>query len=248
MVDYSLFEILGIFGITFFAGIINVVAGGGSLFVLPFLIDVMGVNHLIANCTNRVAILAQCSSASYQFKQKGIDLPGPTKLWIGLSIVGAIIGAILTLYIDKDAFMRLLGFVMIAAAILTMVPKTNPAKMAKYHQRLLPISMFFIGIYGGLIQAGTGLIMLTVYQALYSKDLVQANAVKVLLVASYTCIVLVIFIIQGLIDWRLAGILIIGNVLGSLVGSHLAITKGNSFLKKALIVALLLMAIKLIFF
>ena len=246
--EYSLFEILGIFGITFFAGIINVVAGGGSLFVLPFLIDVMGVHHLVANCTNRVAILAQCSNASYQFKQKGVLLPKATGLWVSLSVLGAIFGGILTLYIDKESFMRLLGLVMVAATGLIILPKTNSRKAAHFHASLLPISMFFIGVYGGLIQAGTGLIMLTIYQILYSKDLVQANAVKVLLVASYTLVVLVIFIFQGLIDWSLAGILIVGNVLGSFVGSHLAITKGSVFLRRALIFALIVMAIKLIFF
>ena len=246
--EYSLFEILGIFGITFFAGIINVVAGGGSLFVLPFLIDVMGVHHLVANCTNRVAILAQCSNASYQFKQKGVLLPKATGLWVSLSVLGAIFGGILTLYIDKESFMRLLGLVMVAAAGLIILPKTNSRKATHFHASLLPISMFFIGVYGGLIQAGTGLIMLTTYQILYSKDLVQANAVKVLLVASYTLVVLVIFIFQGLIDWSLAGILIVGNVLGSFVGSHLAITKGSVFLRRALIFALIVMAIKLIFF
>ena len=108
--------------------------------------------------------------------------------------------------------------------------------------------MFFVGVYGGLIQAGTGLLMLTIYQSLYSRDLVQANAVKVLLVSAYTCIVLVIFIYQGLVDWHLAGILIVGNVLGSFVGSHLTITKGSSFLRKVLVLALIAMAIKLLFF
>ena len=108
--------------------------------------------------------------------------------------------------------------------------------------------MFFVGVYGGLVQAGTGLIMLTVYQSLYSRDLVEANAVKVVLVSAYTCIVLIIFIYQGLIDWHLAGILIIGNVLGSFVGSRLAIKKGSSYLRKVLVFALIAMAIKLLFF
>ena len=120
--EYSVFEIGGAFAITFFAGLLNVMAGGGSLFVLPFLIDGLGVNHLVANCTNRVAILAQCSAASYEFKRRGVDWPKPTGLWILLSMGGAIIGAILTLYIDKSSFMRLLGFVMIGAAGLTICP------------------------------------------------------------------------------------------------------------------------------
>ena len=89
-----MFEIGGAFAITFFAGLLNVMAGGGSLFVLPFLIDGLGVNHLVANCTNRVAILAQCSAASYEFKRRGVDWPKPTGLWILLSMGGAIIGDI----------------------------------------------------------------------------------------------------------------------------------------------------------
>ena len=246
--EYTAFEILSAFAVTFFAGVINVMAGGGSLFVLPFLIDGLGINHLVANCTNRVAILAQCSTASYEFRRRGVDWPKPTGKWILLSMGGAIIGAVLTLYIDKASFMRLLGVVMIVAAGLTILPMTKTVAKAKNKKYLLPICMFFIGIYGGLIQAGTGLLMLTIYQSLYSRDLIQANAVKVLLVSAYTCIVLVIFIYQGLVDWHLAGILIVGNVLGSFVGSHLAITKGSSFLRKVLVLALIAMAIKLLCF
>ncbi|HAB90212.1 MAG TPA: hypothetical protein DCF84_06710 [Bacteroidetes bacterium] len=246
--EYTAFEILGVFAITFFAGVINVMAGGGSLFVLPFLIDGLGVHHLVANCTNRVAILAQCSTASYEFKRRGVEWPKPTFQWVVLSIGGAIIGAVLTLYIDKSSFMRLLGIVMILAAGLTVFPMANTFSMDKNKQYLLPICMFFIGVYGGLIQAGTGLLMLTIYQSFYSRDLVQANAVKVLLVSAYTSVVLVIFIYQGLVDWRLAGILIVGNVLGSFVGSHLAITKGSAFLRKMLVFAFIAMAIKLLFF
>ena len=246
--EYTAFEILSAFAVTFFAGVINVMAGGGSLFVLPFLIDGLGINHLVANCTNRVAILAQCSTASYEFRRRGVDWPKPTGKWILLSMGGAIIGAVLTLYIDKASFMRLLGVVMIIAAGFTILPMSKTGAKAKNKKYLLPICMFFIGIYGGLIQAGTGLLMLTIYQSLYSRDLIQANAVKVLLVSAYTCIVLVIFIYQGLVDWHLAGILIVGNVLGSFVGSHLAITKGSSFLRKVLVLALIAMAIKLLCF
>jgi len=67
-------------------------------------------------------------------------------------------------------------------------------------------------------------------------------------VSAYTFIVLVIFVYQGLVDWGLAGILIVGNVLGSFVGSHLTITKGSSFLRKVLVLSLIAMAIKLLFF
>lgn len=248
MVEYTALEILGAFAITFFAGVLNVMAGGGSLFVLPFLIEGLGVHHLVANCTNRVAILAQCSTASYEFKRRGIEWPKPTGKWIVLSVVGAILGAILTMYIDKNSFMRLLGVVMVVAAGLTVLPMDKTIMPLKGKQYLLPISMFFIGVYGGLIQAGTGLIMLTIYQSLYSRDLVQANAVKVLLVSAYTCVVIVLFIYNGLVDWYLAGILIVGNVIGSLVGSHLAITKGSAFLRKVLVFSLIAMAIKLLFF
>ena len=146
MVEYTALEILGAFAITFFAGVLNVMAGGGSLFVLPFLIEGLGVHHLVANCTNRVAILAQCSTASYEFKRRGIEWPKPTGKWIVLSVAGAILGAILTMYIDKNSFMRLLGVVMVVAAGLTVLPMDKTIMALKGKQYLLPISMFFIGV------------------------------------------------------------------------------------------------------
>ena len=67
MEDYLLLILVG-----FIAGIINVVAGGGSLLTLPILIF-LGLPPNIANGTNRIAIIIQNIFAIKGFQSKGIS-------------------------------------------------------------------------------------------------------------------------------------------------------------------------------
>ncbi|NIQ10496.1 MAG: TSUP family transporter, partial [Gammaproteobacteria bacterium] len=67
----------------FLAGFINVVAGGGSLITMPLLIF-MGLPSVVANATNRVALLLQNITAVAGFKSKGVSA-FPYSIWLGLS-------------------------------------------------------------------------------------------------------------------------------------------------------------------
>lgn len=103
--------------IGFITGIINTIAGGGTLLTLPALIF-MGLPPHIANGTNRIAILLQTGVAALGFKSKGISVM-PFSIYLGIAaMLGGLIGAQLAVDIRGDLFNKILSVVMIVVMVL----------------------------------------------------------------------------------------------------------------------------------
>lgn len=231
------------------AGFINTVAGGGSLLTLPILIF-LGLPPAMANGTNRIALFFQNISAISGFKSKGVFV-FPFSLWVGLSaLVGAIIGAQFSIEIKGELFNQILAIVMVAVVIITIInPIKNPTealeKLGKKHQSISVIIFFFIGIYGGFIQAGVGFIILGALTLVNRISLVKANSIKVFVVFTYTISALVIFILGDQINWVFGLTLAIGNMTGAWIASRWSVKKGDVWVRRFMIVMVTFLAIKL---
>lgn len=110
------------------------------------------------------------------------------------------------------------------------------------------ILFFFVGIYGGFIQAGIGFIMIAALTSVNRFSLVKTNSAKVFIALIYTSAALVVFIIEDVIDWPHGLALAAGNSTGGWVASRWSVKKGDKWIKRFLIVAVSGMAIKLWFF
>ncbi|WP_457616837.1 sulfite exporter TauE/SafE family protein [Lutibacter sp.] len=234
------------------AGAINTVAGGGSLLTLPILIF-LGLPPNIANGTNRIAILFQNIFTTAGFKSKGV-LTFPFSIYVGISaLFGAILGAQIAVDIKGETFNKILAIIMLVVVFyMVFKPKTTvkslTEKVKGKHLYLSIILFFFIGIYGGFIQAGVGFIMLLVLSSVNNLTLVKSNAVKVTVVLIYTIASVAVFAYNHKIDWQLGIFLAIGNAIGGWVTSRWSVRKGDTIIKNILIVMVIVMAIKLWFF
>lgn len=110
------------------------------------------------------------------------------------------------------------------------------------------IVFFFIGIYGGFINAGIGFIILLFLHYFHHMNLVRANATKVAVVFLYTLAALVVFIMNDKVIWKVGLVLAIGNGLGAWVSSRVSVNKGDGFIKTFLVIMVVAMSIKLWFF
>ncbi|WP_010135258.1 sulfite exporter TauE/SafE family protein [Ochrovirga pacifica] len=237
----------------FVAGIINTIAGGGSLLTLPLLIF-MGLPEAIANATNRVAIFFQTASAVSGFKSKGVST-FPFSIYVGISAsLGSFIGVQFAIDIDGELFKKILSVVMIVVVLLIVFKKQNKLqdlkteKTSGKHLWFSIIAFFFVGLYGGFLNAGVGFIMLLILPAINKFSLVKANATKVTVAFIYTSIALLVFILNDKVNWRLGLTLAIGNSLGAWFGSRYSVKKGDNFIRIALFVIVTAMAVKLWFF
>lgn len=247
MLEYLLLIVVG-----FVAGIINTLAGGGSLLTLPVLIF-MGLPPNVANGTNRVGILIQMLSGSAGFKSKGITT-FPFSIYLGISaLLGSLIGAQIAVDIKGETFNRVLSFVMIAVVLLIVFkPKLKTKELIERTKGKYTwigcLAFFFFGIYGGFINAGLGFILILFLHYFNRFSLVKSNATKAVVIIIYMSGALLVFILNDKVDWLMGFILAIGTSLGAWFASRFSVEKGDGFIKIFLLVMVSIMAIKLWFF
>ena len=244
------FELVVLVFVGFIAGAINILAGGGSLLTLPILIF-LGLPPNVANGTNRIAIIIQNIFAVKGFQSKGVSA-FPFSIYLALSAtVGAILGASLAVDIKGDVFNKILAGIMIIIVIyMIFKPKVSAEEImeritGKYFW-LGIVAFFFVGIYGGFIQAGVGFIMLLALSSINHYSLVKSNAIKVFVALVYSIAAVVIFAYNGLINWQYGLILSIGNAAGGWFMSRYSVKKGDGFVRIAVIVMIIVLAIKLL--
>ncbi|MGY6648344.1 sulfite exporter TauE/SafE family protein [Wenyingzhuangia sp. IMCC45574] len=246
------FELLQLICVGFIAGVVNTMAGGGSLLTLPMLIF-MGLSESVANGTNRIALFLQTGTAVAGFKSKGVTT-FPFSIYLAIpASIGAFIGAKYAIDIDGETFKKILSIVMIVVVLL-IVFKQQKKIVEKQLERtkgkylfFSMIAFFFIGLYGGFLNAGVGFIMLLILPYLNKFSLVKSNATKVTVVFIYMTISLLVFIMNGKVDWTLGLTMAIGNSLGAWFASRYSVKKGDKFVRVALLVIVSGMAIKLWF-
>jgi uncharacterized membrane protein YfcA len=248
IVNFLLIVVVG-----FISGFLNTVAGGGSLISLPVLIF-MGLPGSVANATNRVAILAQNIFAVGGFNSKGVKLPFPYSLYLGLaSLVGGYIGARLAVDIDDALFNRILAVIMIlvvSSIVLEPRKKKNnrPERLSLPYQIAGIVAFLFLGVYGGFIQAGIGFLVIAVLTNINHLNLIKTNYVKVFAAIVYTGVAVIVFALEDKIMWITGLVLAIGQGFGGWYASRWSVDKGEVWIKRVLVVAVIILAVKLWFF
>ncbi|MBS9774599.1 MAG: sulfite exporter TauE/SafE family protein [Tenacibaculum sp.] len=247
MTEYFLLIVVGIFG-----GFISTMAGGGSLLTLPMLIF-LGLPPSIANGTNRIGIVIQTAMATAGFKSKKIP-SSPFNIYIGISaLIGSIIGAKIAIDIREETFNKILSVVMIAVLLIIIFkPKMEIKNIkeqvtGKYLWAGI-IAFFFIGIYGGFINAGIGFVIIMFLHNVNKMTLVKSNATKAIVIFIYSFSALIVFILNDKVNWKMGLLLALGNAIGGWISSRFSVDKGEKFVKNFLIIIIVIIAIKLWFF
>jgi uncharacterized membrane protein YfcA len=249
--NLSLLNYLSILFVGAAAGFINILAGGGSFLTLPLLIF-LGLPPNLANGTNRLAILLQNIFALGSFNKKQVN---PGKLGFKAALFaapGGVLGAWLATQVSNDQFRISLALMMIIMSLYILFTKNEeserPIQPDEYTASWTgpAIVYFFIGIYGGYVQAGVGFLILSVI-LWQNINLVHGNAIKILIIMVFTAISLAIFAANDQVDWGLGAALGLGNIVGAAVGTHITVKKGHSFIKRVVTIAVFAFAIKLLF-
>ena len=231
------------------AGLINTLAGGGSLLTLPLLIF-MGLPAAEANASNRVAIFIQNIFAVKGFKSKGVAV-FPFAYWIGVSAtLGSLLGAYFATEISNIIFNKILSIIMVFVLIVTILKpyleKKEALERFTKKRNLISIILFFgIGIYGGFIQAGVGFIIMASLSGIHSLNLTKINSIKVFVVLCYTSVALWVFIYNGKVLWTYGLVLAFGNAIGGWVASRWSVGVNEKWIRLILILTLSALAIKL---
>ncbi len=228
------------------AGFVNTVAGGGSAISVPILVELVG--STVANGTNRVAILLANITATASFSRGGaIEWRAVWKL-IPPAVMGAALGAWVATGVSAEGMRSVFGLVLlvVAASVLIRPSRWVAERESHLSEPWRSVVFFLIGFYGGFVQVGVGFFLLAGLVLGGGMNLVTGNAAKVVIIACYTAVALIIFAGAAQVDYLLGLVLAAGNSTGALISSRLALKKGAEWVRWFLIVAAVAAAIRML--
>ncbi|MCK0191902.1 sulfite exporter TauE/SafE family protein [Arenibacter sp. F20364] len=245
---YVLLALLG-----FVVGALNTLAAGGSLLTLPILIF-LSLPTSVANGTNRIAVLTQGIANVAGYKSKGKEVASPFILYLSIvATAGTLIGSKLAIDINDSAFNKILAIVMVLIVVIMLIQPR--LQISNFEEQITGkrqfwgiVAFFFIGIYGGFIQAGTGIFVLLVLSSINHLTLMKSNVIKAVVMVVYTSAALILFGLNGKLDWEIGLTLASGQTLGGWFTSRWSADKGDGIVKILLIIVVIFMSIKLWFF
>ncbi|MEL7376401.1 MAG: sulfite exporter TauE/SafE family protein [Bacteroidota bacterium] len=238
----------------FLAGCINTLAGNGSAITLYLLMELLGLPPNHANATNRVGILAQVAAGSWAFGRAGkIRIKGE-ELLLGCITIGSIGGLYLATIISNEGFRSVFRYLLlILFVVILSKPKRwlVPAERRKEVPLWLSVPVYLaLGFYAGFISMGMGVIFLAITVMWMRYDLLMANVLKTLMVIPMAIMGIIWFSSLGWIDWKLGGIMAIGQAAGGYFTAHFAsrYSRANELAYYILVVVVGLALIRLWFF
>jgi uncharacterized membrane protein YfcA len=243
----ELLEIALLIGAGLLAGVVNTLAGGGSLLTIPLLV-LIGLPGNVANGTNRLGILVQSAMAVWSFRAQGVsEFRSAVPVLVPLAL-GSLTGACLIARVSDASFEKAFGIVMLLLLVPTFARHSDEPSAAAA-RAWSPVSsgavFFAIGAYGGSFQAGVGILLLLALSRA-GFDLVRANAVKVLVVAAITLVALPVFVAGGQVAWLPAVLLAAGFSGGGALGARLAVRAGERLIRPVAMVAVIALAARML--
>ena len=233
-----------------FAGFIDAVVGGGGLIQFPaFMILFPNSTIPIAFGTNKIAGLSGTSIAAVQYARR---IKFNWKLLIITAISSFLfsyIGAKLVSNININILKPFIFFMLIAIAIYTFKKKDfgsiQTKKIAEKRKYLFGILLgIIIGFYDGFLGPGTGSFLVLGFVALLGFEFLEASAYAKVINCVTNISALYVFISQGDYILEIAIIMAVSNVIGSIIGSRMAILRGNTFIRQLFLFVVCIMIIR----
>jgi hypothetical protein len=212
------------------AGVINSVAGGGTLLTFPSLIAA-GLSPLTANATSTVALLPASLSAMHGYRG---ELTGARKWTVGLalpSLVGGGAGALLLLHTSNATFERVVPWLVIGATVLFLVQRPLLRWVRRHEEAVAAVespaptptmlaAQLVVGVYGGYFGAGVGILTLAALGFMGFTNIHRMNGLKNWGGFCMNLVAAITFAVSGIVDWPVALSMAVGSIAGGYIGAR----------------------------
>ncbi|MBV9216412.1 MAG: sulfite exporter TauE/SafE family protein [Acidobacteria bacterium] len=244
---YALAVLIVIF---FLTSVVGVVTGSNSLIAVPAMFQA-GIEPRIAIATNMFGLLFMSIGATIPFvRKRKIDYTKITP-FIGLTIAASAIGALLVGIISGSGLKLIVSTAMVAVALFSLLrhktgvnDETTPGKYAK---PLTYFLTFLLGVYGGLFSGGYVTMLTAVCVGIYGMRYSEAVASTKLINVFSSGIATIVFMWQGLVDYKLGLILGVTMFVGAYAGAHYVTKLNDLWLRRIFLTTVLLLAAKTIY-
>lgn len=220
----TLLEALAVLAAGFTAGGINAIVGSGSLVTFPVLLAV-GFAPVTANVSNSVGLVFGNISAAWGYRR---ELEGQLEraLMGGAgTALGAVTGGVLLLTLPEGVFEAVVPVLILFACglmVLRPKPKLSHGSLSHHRKIALVATGFAVGVYGGYFGAAQGVLLMGLLGTLLADDLQVLNGIKNVLALTANFVAAVVFIAIEHIDWKAAGLIAAGSIIGGLLGAKAA--------------------------
>jgi len=220
-----------------FAGFIDAIVGGGGLVLVPALFSVFpSAPPATLLGTNKGAAIWGTAWSTVQFARK------VSMRWAALlpaaaaALIGSLAGAWMVTLVGANGLRRALPFVLLAVLVYTLARKdlgrTHEPRFSGRAEALVASGVgLVIGFYDGFFGPGTGSFFVFLFVRLLGYDFLNASASAKLLNCATNAAALALFAFTGHVWWHIAAVMAVANVLGSLLGTRLALKHGAGFVR-----------------
>jgi len=232
----------------FFAGAVDAIGGGGGLIMVPALLAA-GLPPHLALGTNKGQSMFGSLAAAVRYARAGLVDGRVARITFPSAFVGALGGSALVLVVKPDVLRPLVLVLLIAAAILFTIVRPQPGAVSRAPRgRVLFLAGLIalgVGAYDGFFGPGAGTFYIAGFVGLLGISMARASAdAKVANFASNLAAT-VIFAHRGVIVWAIALPLALGQILGGFVGAHLAVRRGDPFVRAVVLTVVLALVLKI---
>ena len=245
--DIVKFLILAVF--CFIAAVVDAISGGGGLISLPAYFAVGFPPHMALGTNKLSAFLSTFASAFKFWKAKKINVEIVSKLF-AFSLAGAAIGVKTAVSIEPKYF-KPISFVTLILVFLYTLKNKNIGEV-NYYKGTTPktlligkIMAFSLGFYDGFLGPGTGSFLIFCLIKIFKLDFSSASGNTKILNLSSNFASLVVFAFLGKLNWIYGLSIAVVMTFGAIIGSRLAILKGNKFIKPVFLVVTSILILKM---
>jgi len=227
-------EIIALAAAATAAGMVNAIAGGGTLITFPVLL-LFGTPEKVANATSTLALVLGMAGSLFGYRKH----LAAARIWlwrfIPVSILGGLAGSILLTHTNDAVFARMVPFLILFATLIFLAQgtfrklsgfgngaPTTPPQERHHAVGIAILVQIGVAIYGGYFGAGIGILMLASLGFIGLSNIHEMNSLKTILASLINLVASAWFIGSGLIHWPKAAIMTAGALGGYYLGAHFA--------------------------
>ncbi len=238
-----------LFFIAMLAAFIDSIAGGGGLLTLPALLAA-GFSPAQALATSKVQAMGGSFSAGLYFVRRGAVKLREQRLNIGMTLIGAMLGALLVQHIHADFLRQVLPLLVMGIGLyFLLVPRLGAEDRAR---RLygLPFALVAgggVGFYDGFFGPGAGSFYALAFVTLCGYNLAKSTAHAKVLNFTSNVGALLLFILGGNVVWGTGIIMLCGAVCGGRLGAHMVLNRGQKLIRPMVVMVSMVMSCTLLY-
>ncbi len=211
------------------AGVMNAMAGGGTILTYPTLLF-LGESAIVANATSTIALWPGAAASMWGYRREVATHREWLTTLLVPSLLGGAAGAVLLLRTPTKSFERLAPFLILFATLLFLAQgalarssreaASRPRSRSRFVAALL--FQFAVAVYGGYFGAGIGILMLATLGFLGLSDIHAMNGLKNFFGMCINAVAAAYFVFRGAVEWHAALVMIAGAVAGGYGGARFA--------------------------